>query len=158
MSGRAVATRTAARARQRRSGRRDRPFLNTNFSVTLEPPEAVSRSIGFCEVILPELPVRRPAKAAAAVSDAVVPRLVLRRGFDGVPDLRDWWKDTRRRKTPRPWTVTVRLLAEDAATVVAIWIFTGARPVSLAYSPLHASEAAVLIETIALEFEDVELR
>lgn len=155
---RAVVTRPAARTSRRRTGRRDRPFLNTNFTVTLEPPEAASRSIGFCEVILPELPVRRPAKTAAMESDAVVPRLVLRRGFDGTPDLRDWWKDTRRRKTPRPWTVTVCLLAEDCATVVATWVFTGARPVSLAYSPLHAGEPAVLVETVALDFEDVELR
>jgi hypothetical protein len=153
-----VATRPAGRASRRRTGRRERPFLNTNFDVTLEPPDAASRSIGFCEVILPELPVRRPAKAATAASDAVAPRLVLRRGFDGAPDLRDWWKDTRRRKTPRPWTVTVCLLAEDCRTVVTTWVFTGARPASLAYSPLHASEPAVLIETVTLEFEDVELR
>ena len=158
MSLRAVATRPEGRASRRRTGRRDRPFLNTNFTVTLEPPDSVSRPLGFCEVILPELPVRRLAKSAAAQSEAIAPRLVLRRGFDGTPDLRDWWKDTRRRKTPRPWTVTVCLLAEDCATVVATWIFTGARPVSLAYSPLHASEPAVLTETVALEFEDVELR
>lgn len=155
---RPVVTRPAARASQRRTGRRDRPFLNTNFAVTLEPPEAASRSIGFCEVILPELPVRRPAKTGTVESDAVVPQLVLRRGFDGAADLRNWWKDTRRRKTPRPWTVTVCLLAEDCRTVVATWVFADARPVSLAYSPLHASEPAVLIESVTLEFEDVELR
>ncbi len=155
---RTVAKRPAARTSRRRTGRRDRPLLNTNFTVTLEPPDSVSLSIGFCEVILPELSVRRPAKATAADSVAIVPRLVLRRGFDGATDLRDWWRDTRRRKTPRPWTVTVCLLAEDCRTVVAIWVFTGARPVSLAYSPLHASEPTVLIETVALEFDDVELR
>ena len=153
-----MATRTAGRSSRRRTDRRDRPFLNTNFSVLLESPDSASRSMGFCEVLLPELPVRRPTKLAAAGSEAVAPRLVLRRGFDGATDLRDWWKDTRRYKTPRTRTVIVRLLAEDCATVVATWIFSGARPVSLAYSPLHASEAAVLIETIALEFEDVELR
>ena len=158
MSWRAVATRPAGRTSRRRTAHRDRPFLNTNFDVTLEPPDSASRSIGFCEVILPELHVRRPAKPAAADSDAVVPRLVLRRGFDGTPDLRNWWQDTRRRKAPRPWTVTVRLLEEDCRTVVATWIFTGARPASLAYSPLQAREPAVLIETVALEFEAVELR
>ena len=158
MSARAVATRPASRTGRRRPGHRDRPFLNTNFTVTLEPPDAASRSMGFCEAILPELPVRRPTKPAAAGSEAIVPRLVLRRGFDGAADLRNWWKDTRRRKTPRPWTVVVQLLAEDCATVVATWIFTGARPVSIGYSPLNASEPAVLIETVTLEFEDVELR
>lgn len=153
-----MAKRPAGRSGRRRTERRDRPFLNTNFSVTLEPPDSASRSMGFCEVILPELPVRRPAKTAATGSEAIVPRLVLRRGFDGAKDLRDWWKDSRRRKTPQPWTVTVQLLAEDCATVVATWVFRGARPDSLAYSPLQASEPAVLIETVTLEFEDVELR
>ena len=153
-----MATRPAGRSARRRTERRDRPFLNTNFSVLLESPDSARRSMGFCEVILPELPVRPPSKTAGAGSEAVAPRLVLRRGFDGAMDLRDWWQDARRRKTPRPWTVTVQLLAEDCATVVATWIFTGARPVSLAYSPLHASQPAVLIETITLEFEHVELR
>jgi hypothetical protein len=152
-----VAKRPAGRSGRRRTERRDRPFLNTNFSVTLEAPDSVSRSMGFCEVVLPELPVRQPAKGVAAESEVTVPRLVLRRGFDGATDLRDWWKDTRRRKTPRTRTVIVRLLAEDCATVVATWIFSGVRPVSLAYSPLHASEAAVLMETVTLEFEAVEL-
>jgi hypothetical protein len=153
-----MATRPAGRSSRRRTERRDRPFLNTNFSVLLEPPDSAGRSMGFCEVVLPELTVRRPVKTAAAESEATVPHLVLRRGFDGAKDLRDWWKDTRRRKTAQPWTVTVQLLAEDCATVVATWIFTGARPVNIAYSPLHASEPAVLIETVTLEFEDVELR
>ncbi len=155
---RAVVTRPASRTSRRRTGHRDRPFLNTNFTVTLEPPDAASRSIGFCEVILPELPVQRPAQTTSAEAGAVVQRLVLRRGFDGTPDLRDWWRDTRRRKKPRPWTVTVCLLAEDCRTIVATWVFTGARPASLAYSPLHASEPAVLVETVALDFENVELR
>lgn len=155
---RTVAKRPAARISRRPTGRRDRPLLNTNFTVTLEPPDSVTRSIGFCEVILPELPVRRPAKTSAVESDAFVRRLVLRRGFDGATDLRDWWSDTRRRKAPRAWTVTVCLLAEDCRTVVATWVFTRARLASLAYSPLHASEPAVLIETVALDFGDVELR
>jgi len=46
---------------------------------------------------------------------------------------------------------------DEAATVAATWIFTGVRPLSLAYSPLRASEPAVLIESVALAFEDVEL-
>ena len=146
------------RPSRRRTGRRDRPLLNTNFAVTIEAPDHGSREIGCCEVILPELPVRRPAKNTDTEPGEAGRRLVLRRGFDGSPDLRDWWKDTRRRKSPRPRTVIVSLLAEDCRTVVATWVFTGARPVSLAYSPLHASAPAVVIETVALEFEDVELR
>jgi hypothetical protein len=152
-----VATGTAGRSRRRRTARRDRPLLNTNFTVVIEAPDAASRDLGCCEVILPELPVRRPAKAAETVSGETAPRLVLKRGFDGSPDLRDWWKDTRRRKSPRPRTVTVSLLAEDCRTVVATWVFAGARPISLAYSPLQASAPAVIIEGIELEFDDVEL-
>ena len=154
-----MAARPRARARSRVAVPRDRPFLNTNFTVEIAASDVGSISIGFCEVILPEMPVRRPDKRAAAEGpDAAPARLVLRRGFDGTAALRNWCHDTRRRKTPRLRTVTVCLLAEDVAMTVATWTFLGARPVSLAYSPLHASEPAVVIETLALEFDDVELR
>lgn len=153
-----MATRPRPRAGRAVTATRGRPFLNTNFSVDLGAGDSRSQSIGFSEVILPDLPVRKPDKTAVAAPDAPGRRLVLRRGFDGTADLRSWWNDTRRSKAPKPRTITVRLLAEDCATVAATWIFAGARPVSLGYSPLHASEPSVVIETLALEFDDVELR
>jgi len=50
------------------------------------------------------------------------------------------------------------LLDDDQRTVVWTWRFRNARPVSLTYSPLRAMEPAILMETLALAFDDVEIR
>jgi hypothetical protein len=51
----------------------------------------------------------------------------------------------------------VQLLGEDHATVVLTWRFLRARPVSLSYSPLRALDDGILIETVELEFDAVEM-
>jgi phage tail-like protein len=152
-----VATRrrpTAGRPSARPEGR---PYLGTRFRVEIVAADGRVRDLGCCEVILPELPVRR-ARRDPASEVAGCDRLVLRRGFDGTTDLRRWWQEARRRKAAPARTVSVALLAEDGRTAVAGWVFSGARPVSLAYSPLQANVPAVLLETLVLEYEDVALR
>lgn len=76
--------------------------------------------------------------------------LVLRRGYAGAPDLREWWEQER--KAPRRGrgrVVTVELLDEAGGATVTTWRFLGCRPVALHYSPLDALESAVVTETIA---------
>jgi hypothetical protein len=51
----------------------------------------------------------------------------------------------------------VRLLGADQKSVVMTWRFRAPGPVSLAYSPLLAMEAGVLMETIAIAFDGVEM-
>ena len=51
----------------------------------------------------------------------------------------------------------VQLLAEDHPTVVFTWRFRHARPVSLSYSPLRALDGGVLIETLEIEYDRVEV-
>ena len=63
----------------------------------------------------------------------------------------------RRGQAPRRRVVTVRLLGADQRSVVMTWRFRNARPVSLAYSPLLAMDAGVLMETIVIAFDDVEM-
>ena len=60
-------------------------------------------------------------------------------------------------KAPTRRTVTIDLLAEDAATSVMRWRFHRAAPVSLGYSPLRAQEGGLVFETIALDFAKVEM-
>ena len=52
----------------------------------------------------------------------------------------------------------VHLLAEDQRTVVMSWRFTNVRPVSLAYSSLHAIETGVLIETLEVAFDKMDMQ
>ena len=136
---------------------RERPLLNANFVVEL----GAGKASGFAAVVFAPFaaaPATAPAPSLAATAGApVANRIVLRRGATGALDLYDWWRQTRDGHPPRRRTVTVKLLGDDHATVLVTWRFKNVRPVSLAYSPLDALEGAVLMETIELAFDDVEM-
>lgn len=145
---------------------RDRPYGSSNFLVDFGDGKAGAPAGGFSEVIFPTFTVdatgdpdvheQKPTKADA--SDAVpVNRLVLKRGFIGTLDLYAWWNKARQGRAPKRKTLQVRLLSEDHETVVAVWRFREVRPVSLAYSPLRANEGGILIETLELAFERMEM-
>jgi phage tail-like protein len=145
----------------------ERPHLNSNFLVDLGERGADVARAGFCAVEFPEFRLD-PAEASDS-RDVRLPHqqtdggiesrhLILRRGVSGALDLYAWWDKTRRGKAPRQRTVKVSLLGPDHATIVLTWIFRRARPVSLSYSPLNALEGAVLIETIELDYESMEMR
>ena len=138
------------------AGGRDRPLLNANFVVEL----AAGKGSGFAEVVFGPF-AAKPGTAlqplATAISTPVADRLVLRRGATGALDLYAWWRQARDGRAPPRRTVTVKLLAEDHATVLMTWRFRNVKPVSLAYSPLDALDGAVLMETIELAFDDVEM-
>ena len=120
-----------------------------------------AQSQGFVEVVFPRFVGERDAAAAASPADAgpggAGERLVLRRGATGALDLYDWWDRSRRGRAPRGRVVTVQLLDARGRTVLMTWRFSGARPVSLAYSPLLAMDPGLLIETIEIAFDAVEM-
>ncbi len=130
---------------------RDRPYANSRFLVDLGVGDARSASAGFCEVVLPTL------KLAPVDASAATETLILRRGFTGSLDLQSWYRRAGRGTAPKRRTVRIELLDDDGERVVATWRFRNARPVSLSYSPLQAMESAVLIETLELAFDRVEL-
>jgi phage tail-like protein len=145
---------------------RDRPCANSNFLVDVGTADPRSASAGFSEVIFPTFTldgaVNRSAEAADAgestsTGTAASPYLVLKRGVVGSLDLYAWWHKARRGKAPQRRTVKVELLAEDGSTVVLRWRFRNARPVSLSYSPLRAVEGNVVIETLELAFDSMEM-
>ena len=130
---------------------RDRPYLGSRFLVDLGAGDSRGVAAGFCEVLLP---TRRLAEGDAGLG---VDTLVLRRGFTGALDLHAWFGQAQRGKAPKRRTVQVELLDDDGERVVATWRFRHARPVSLSYSPLQAMAPAVLVETVELAFDSVEL-
>jgi len=141
------------------------PHANANFLVDLGYGDPNSASGGFCEVVFPEFRIAVPQAATARLEQAGhgtdggrSERLILRRGVMGTLDLYDWWSHARRDEAPHTRTVTITLLADDHSTVVFTWYFHGARPVSLSYSPLNAMDAGVLIESIELAFDSMEMR
>ena len=143
---------------------RDRPHGNSNFVVEFGSRASRSGRTGFAEVVfapftLPDTaPGRRAATSALApASDAAAQRLVLRRGVTGALDLYAWWDQARRGKAPPRRVMSVKLLAEDHSTVVWTWRFRNVRPVSLSYSPLRGVDGGILMETIELAYDDVEM-
>ena len=140
---------------------RDRPYGNSNFLVDFGAGDNRSVTAGFSEVIFPPF-VADPAapmeaQHAASTGAAVGNRLILKRGLIGSLDLYAWWNKARRGKAPQRRTVKIELLSEDHATVVLTWRFRNVRPVSLSYSPLRAVEGGIVIETVELVFDGMEM-
>jgi len=134
---------------------RDRPHANSNFVVEFGSGASRSGRTGFAEVVFPSFHLEHDADVTHA--PAPPPRLVLRRGADGSLDLYRWWDQARRGKAPKRRTLRVRLLADDHETVVLTWTFRNVVPRALSYSPLNANEGAVLMETIELAYDSVEM-
>lgn len=139
-----------------------RPHGNAHFLVEIGRANARAPEAGFCEVIFPRFLAPPGAQRPSAVASEPVgaPRddcLVLRRGATGALDLYEWWQAARAGSAKRGRVVTVKLLAADLATVVMTWRFPNARPLALSYSPLNALDGSVLMETIELAFDAVEM-
>ena len=135
-----------------RAATRDRPHTGADFLVSFGAGSARSASAGFSEVIFPTFTLDPPAATAPEQT------LLLKRGVTGGLDLYAWWNKARHGKAPQRRTVKVELLAEDHETVVMTWLFRNARPVSLAYSPLNALQVSIVIETLELAFDRMEVR
>jgi hypothetical protein len=133
---------------------RDRPYGSFHFRVALG--EGAKASAGFSQVVLPDLLARRdaPPELVAGVTQTT---LVLRRGFAGTLELYDWWNKARRSKRTRGRTVTVELLSEPHGKPAVTWTFSGCRPLKLTYSALDAQTSELLIETLELSFDDIEM-
>lgn len=131
---------------------RVRPHAGSNFLVDLGSGDPRAEAAGFSEVVFPTFAVEAASEGAVAS-----PHLILRRGVTGALDLYQWWSKARRGKAPQRRVLKVMLLDADRASVVWTWRFRNVRPVSLTYSPLRAMEPAVLMETLELAFDDVEL-
>lgn len=127
-----------------------RPVSNANFLVDLGLGDPQAPEAGFAEVLLP------PLRSDESDADFAPARLVLRRGVTGALDLYAWWDKSRRARRPQPRDVTVTLLGPGRTPVMS-WRFSNARPVALSYSPLRASEGAVLMETIEIAFDAMQV-
>ena len=144
----------------------ERPHANSNFLVDLGYGDSNSFSGGFCEVVFPKFPVDATSVATPHPDEpgdgpdhgGRSHFLILRRGATGALDLYDWWSEARRGKAPKIRTVKITLLADDHAKAVFTWYFHGARPVSLSYSALNAMDGGVLLESIELAFDSMEMR
>jgi len=139
---------------------RERPYLTSNFRVAFSDGTG-SLASGFCEVIFPDFVVKRPTRTRSPAPPPASINLILRRGFQGSLELYEWFDEERRRaaasKGRRRRDLVVTLFDEEQSGQVVTWRFTRVRPVRLAYSPLQSMASEVLIESIELEFERMEM-
>lgn len=128
------------------------PLAGRNFRVEIDEGNGRRFEIGCSEVVFPTL---------SAVDDPFEQRapapLLLRRAATGDDRFHAWWDQARRGRAPQRRTVHITLLGDDLASAPMRWRFRAARPVSLHYSPLNAMGNALLIETIGLAFDEVEI-
>jgi len=135
--------------------RSDRPYSSLNFRVRLG--ERDRGALGFSCVEFPDFSFPPAEPRAEGIVVAARTTLLLTRGFDGDLTVYNWWNRTRSLKRPRGRTIRIELLAEQQRVAVA-WTFAGCRPIRLTYSPLDALVPAVLLETLELAFERVEMQ
>ena len=144
----------------------EHPYRNSNFLVDFGRGDSRAPLAGFAEVIFPDFIVdqpkgpQRPPLVSQPVEQTELTtanRLVLKRGVMGSMDLYAWWDEARKGTARRKRSVKVELLGEDQSTVVLTWRFDNVRPVSLSYSPLRAMDGGILMETLILEFDRMEM-
>ncbi|HXH88964.1 MAG TPA: phage tail protein [Gaiellaceae bacterium] len=139
---------------------RDNPYANYNFVVELGGEEVG----GFSEVDLPEATIEtieyreggdKTASARKLPGRVSYANVVLRRGLAGRTDLWDWFEATRNGSLQRR-DVTITLL-DEARSPVQRWLLRNAWPAKFASPELNAHGNEVVIETLELAYEGLEI-
>jgi phage tail-like protein len=136
------------------------PFRNFNFRVEIDGlPE-----IHFREVVIPATRIQVVEYREGGDSTSGTRKLpgryetgtvVLRRGIDLEPALWDWFRATRDGDLDRR-NVSIVLL-DTQRQAVRRWRVTEAWPVAFEWSPLHGHGNEVVIETLELACERVDV-
>jgi phage tail-like protein len=136
------------------------PYRNFNFRVEVDNLPETS----FREVVIPDtrIEVVEYRTGTDALSDtrklpgrAVTGNLVLRRGVDKDLALWNWFKTVRDGNLDRRNVEILLLDAEHNA--VRRWLIRGAWPVAYESSPLHAQGNEVVVETLELACERLDI-
>ena len=129
-----------------------RPVMGCNFRVEIVDGNGHATEVGCSEVVFPALAVHADAQSPPAEE-----QLVLRRAANGDGVLHDWWAKACKGRAPQRRSVRVTPLAPDHERTVKRWRFRNARPASLHYSPLDAMGNALVMESLAVAFDSVEI-
>jgi hypothetical protein len=124
------------------------PFGTGSFSVEIAAGDAGEPAIesGFASVGFPDFGVEHDSTA----------HLVLRRAVTGTRELYAWW-DKARSGGKAARDVRIRLIGADREQVVMAWTFRAARPVLLSHTPLDANAPGLMLETLALTFDRMDV-
>jgi len=145
---------------------RDKAYCNFNFLVDLGIGDSSSAGAGFEDVLLPELWLDVLEYRNGNDKENTVRKLtglehcgnaVLKRGVIGSLNLYSWYNQVRNGDQNALRTVTVQLQNEDHTAIVLTWKLIRARPVKIKWGPLNGKGNDVLIETLELACERLEM-
>jgi len=136
------------------------PYRNFNFGVEIDG----IGEIHFSEAVIPELRIElveyregadKTSTSRKLPGRVVVGNVVLRRGIDHNLALWNWFKAVRDGNLDRRTVVITLLDAERVA--VRRWTIARAFPVTFEFGPLRARGNEVVIETLELACEGVDV-
>jgi phage tail-like protein len=116
------------------------PLLNTCFRVEIEGLPAAA----CAEVIFPEARIVDGGRRGGGVQYGP---LTLRRGFRESSDWYRWWDSCRGGGAPLKKQIAIVLMDRQQADRTR-WTFAGTLPAAYTVSPLNATQAEVVIETL----------
>ncbi len=145
---------------------RDRPYSNYNFLVDLGTGNTQGPEAGFSEVILPPATIdvieyrsgnEKESGARKIPGRARYGNVIFKRGAIGSLNWYKWWNDTRNGNINSHRTVTVQLQNEEHTDIVLTWKFLRAWPTKYEFSALNAQGKDIVIETLEIAFERLEM-
>jgi phage tail-like protein len=145
---------------------RNNPYGNYNYLVDLGTGDTQSVQAGFAEVVLPETTIdvieyrngnERESGTRKLPGRAHYSNVTLRRGVIGSLDLYQWLNQVRNGDVNAFRNVTVMLQNEDRTQIVLTWKFRRAFPARYAFAPLVAKGKEILIESLELAFDRMEM-
>lgn len=141
---------------------RDNPYANFNFVADIGAPSGTAIRFAAVELPAAELDVieyREGADRTSAVRKLPgrvrYGNVVLRRGIDGNLDVWEWFKAVRDGDLQRRNVVIT--LHDERHEVVLTWRLRDAWPVKYEASDLNAKGNEVVIETLELAVESIEI-
>jgi phage tail-like protein len=145
---------------------RENPYSNYCYLVNLGTGDPQSPQAGFSEIILPDTSIDvieyrtgndRDASARKLPGRVKYGNVTLKRGVIGSLDLYEWLDQIRNGDRNAFRNVTIQLQSEDRTEIVLTWKFKKAWPVRYSFSPLLAKGKEVLIESLELAFDRLDM-
>ncbi|MBX2990953.1 MAG: phage tail protein [Bacteroidetes bacterium] len=145
---------------------RNDPYGNFNYLVNLGTNDPQSVQAGFAEVVLPDISIdvieyrngnERVSETRKLPGRAHYGSVTLKRGVIGSLDLYQWIDQVRNGNSNAFRNVTISLQNEDRTNIVMTWKFRKAWPVRYSFSALQAKGKEVLVESLELAFDRMEM-
>jgi phage tail-like protein len=142
------------------------PYGNYNYLVDLGGGDPLTVQAGFSEILLPETTIdvieyrngnERESGARKLPGRVHYSNVTLRRGVIGALDLYQWLNQVRDGDPNAFRNVRVSLQNEDRTQIVLTWKFRRAFPARYSFSPLAANGKEILVETLELALDRMEV-